>query len=837
MTEFVKYFRRLTPFLAAVVLFFVLAVLYFAPQFAGEELPQHDVVQYEGMAHDIRECRAETGEDPQWTGGMFGGMPAYLINVAYPAQLVKNSIGRIVGVMDTPAAFILFAMLAMWIMLSVMRINPWVALASAVAYGFSTYFLLIIGAGHITKMWALVYAPLMMGGAWLTLRGNMWYGAAFTAMFTSLEVGANHPQITYYFIVAMAFMWLSELWFAYKDKLLKEFGQRTLLLALAGIVAVGSNFSPLWYTMQHTPDTIRAGSELAATDSGADRGGLDLEYATAWSYGRAESWNMLIPDFMGGDSMRSFSNDGEVAEALSPYGLEQLAVQLPLYWGEQPFTAGPTYIGAVVIMLAMMALMIIPGREKWWAVAACVVALLLAWGSNFMWFTELMFKILPGYNKFRTVSMFLVVIEWVVPMLAAYALMALWSSKEEDRASMVKPLNWSLALCGGVCLLFAVVGPHIFDFGYEADRHNLTMQFSEWFRGAGMTAELQQGLDVEIGDVTARAMAAERASVMASDAWRSFDLILAVWAVIWLFLKRKFITLPKWAVVAAVTALVVVDLVPVNLRYLNHDNFVAPSRNRVVATNADKQILQDGELGYRVLNLTVSPFNDATTSYFHRSVGGYHGAKLSRYQDVIDRYLVEFDEGVLDMLNTRYVIISPDSVIRRPSANGAAWFVDYTLPVESAEEEISRLGEIDTRRVAVIREEDITKADHLPMEVPDSIFPFEGRIELVEYQPNRLKYEYSSTHNAVALFSEIYYDKGWSAYIDGQSAPYFRANYILRGMQLPKGEHVVEWRFRAPSWGVVEGVTLLCSIVILLGAVAAIYFGVRRLLKESSDER
>ncbi len=836
MTEFVKHFRRLTPFLAAVALFFVLAVIYFAPQFGGEELPQHDVVQYEGMAHDIRECRAQTGQDPQWTGGMFGGMPAYLINVAYPAQLVKGSVGRIVGLMDTPAAFIFFAMLAMWIMLSVMRINPWVATASAVAYGFSTYFLLIIGAGHITKMWALVYAPLMMGGGWLTLRGNMWYGAAMTALFTSLEVGANHPQITYYFLVAMGFMWLSELWFAYKDKLLKEFGKRTLLLSLAGVIAVGSNFSPLWYTMQHTPDTIRAGSELALPGSGGDNDGLDLEYATAWSYGKAESWNMLIPDFMGGDSMRSFSSDGEVADALAPYGLESLAGQLPLYWGEQPFTAGPTYIGAVVIMLAFMALLIVKGRDKWWALAACVVALLLAWGSNFMWFTELMFKILPGYNKFRTVSMFLVVVEWVMPMLAAYALMTLWRDKE-NRAAQLKALAWSVGLCGGVCLLFAVAGPYLFDFGYENDRQMLTMQFSEWFSSAGMTQELQQGLDVEIGDAAARAMAAERASVMASDAWRSLIFILLTGVAIWLYLKEKIVKLPAWGMTAFVTALVLADLLPVNLRYLNHESFVSPSRNRVVATRADKQILEDKSLGYRVLNLTVSPFNDATTSYFHRSVGGYHGAKLSRYQDIIDRYLVQMDDSVLDMLNTRYVILSPDSVLRRESANGAAWFVEYVLPVESAEEEISRLGEVDTRRVAIIREEDIDKADRLPMDMPDSLHPFSATIDLVEYQPNRLRYEYSSSHNAVALFSEIYYDKGWSAKIDGEPAPYFRANYVLRGMQLPKGSHTVEWSFRAPNWAVAEGVTLLSSLIILVGAVVAIYFSVRRYITKSEDER
>ncbi len=818
MKQIGEVLKRGVPFGVAVVLFFLLAALYFAPQFSGDVLPQHDVVQYEGMAHDIRACRAETGEDPQWTGGMFGGMPAYLINVAYPAQAVKNSVGRIVGLMGTPAAFLFFAMLAMWLMLRMMRCNGWVATVAAVGYGFSTYFLLIIGAGHITKMWALVYAPLMMGGAWMTLRGNRWWGMALTALFTSLEIGANHPQIAYYFLVAMALMWLSEGVVALRERFLPDFMKRTLCLIAAGVVALASNFSPLWYTLQHTPDTIRGGSELASAETATTSSGLDLEYATAWSYGIGESWNLLIPDLMGGDSMRGFSHDGALSEALEPYGLQSLAPQLPLYWGDQPFTAGPTYIGAVIIFLALLGFGVVRGRDRWWVVAASVVALLLAWGSNLMPLTEWAFKWLPGYDKFRTVSMFLVVVEWTLPLMAAMALMALWQREEGDRSRLRRAWCWATGIAAGLCLLFAVGGKLFFDFGYAASEEQMTEMFGGWFREAGMNEELRQGLDFELGRTAARAMAEERFDVMQRDAWRSLVLILFTAAAVWLaiegWMKRG------WLLLAA-GLLVVVDLVPVNLRYLSHENFVPAARNRVVPTEADRQILADTDPGYRVLNLTVSPYNDATTSYFHRSVGGYHGAKLSRYQDLIDYYLNEqvLDEEVLDMLNTRYVILSPDSVLRRPTANGAAWFVEYTLLADSAEEEYRRLGEIDTREVAVIRREDLDKADRLPWEPADELHPFEGEITLEEYQPNYLRYVCYASEPRVALFSEIYYDKGWRAFVDGEEVPYFRANYVLRGLQLPAGEHCVEWRFRAPKWGLVEGITLAASLLILGGVL------------------
>lgn len=817
MTRFKEILPKVLPTGAALLLFFIVSALYFAPQFRGEVLPQHDVQQYEGMAKEIWDNRAQTGEDPQWAGRMFGGMPAYLINVAYPAQLVKNTAGQIVKIINTPAAFVFFAMVSMWLMLPIVGVNPWVGIIPSLMYGLSTYFFLIIGAGHVTKMWALVYAPLMMGGAWLTLRGNMWLGGALTALFASLEIGANHPQITYYFLLAMAALWISEGIVAFRKKHLPSFVRRTAVLLAAGILAVGSNFAPLWYTMHHSKQTIRGGSELAAGEETSQEG-LALDYATAWSYGRAESWNLLIPDFMGGDSGRAFTRDGKVAEALKPYGLEGIAEQLPAYWGQQPYTAGPTYLGAAALFLALLGLLLASGRNKWWIAAVSLLTLLLAWGYNFMGFTEFAFKYLPGYNKFRTVSMALVVVEWTVPLLAALALMPLWRG-EVPRRKLLRALAWAGGITGGFCLLFAVAGSAIFDFGRTEAADFMSRQYYQMFQAAGMQEAIAQGAPEELGEVTADAMAADRAAIMRSDAWRSLLMIaLAAGSVLLFALGR----IRRGWLIALLGVIVLIDLVPVNLRYLPQSRFVAARRQQIQPTEADRAILRDPEPGFRVLNLTVSPFNDATTSYFHRSVGGYHGAKLARYQDLIERYLTSMDEGVLDMLNTRYLIrfdpAGQPVAELRATANGPAWFVQEVVDAATPEEEIDALGRIDTKTAAVIntREFDIRP-----------LIGGEGEIRLEEYRPNYLRYEYTATAPGTAIFSEIYYKDGWTAYIDGIETPYFRADYLLRGMELPAGTHTVEWRFRAPGWNTVEGVTLVASLTILAGIIATVILVLR----------
>ncbi len=783
--------NKALPTVVAVLVFGVVSIVGFAPQLEGKVLPQHDIRQFDGMSRDIRECRADFDEDPQWTGAMFSGMPAYQINIKYPAQIIKRTFDWVQSLFTAPASMVFFAMLSAFVMVLLMGMSAWVGIIVGLAYGLSTYFFLIIGAGHITKMWALVYAPAMLGSIHYTLRQNMWVGGALTALFASLEAGANHPQITYYFILAAVALFISELIFAVKNRVCKNFAYRTAVLAGAAILALGANFAPLYYTMQHTSDTTRGGSALAVEN---ERKGLDIEYATAWSYGIGESWNMLIPDFVGGDSGATFSKDGEVAESLKQLGAdrrtaEHIAQQLPTYWGEQPYTAGPTYIGAIVIFLALLGLLLADNRNRWWIVAATALAIFMSWGYHAMWFTELCFKYLPLYNKFRAVSTALVVVEWSAPLLAGVALWQMWQ-KWEDKKYLTRKIAIAAGVTAGVCLIFAIAGSSIFDFGEEASVAMMGEAFG----------------DVEVGAVVGEAMATERASILAADAWRSFFYILLAAGVLLGALRID----KKWriAALALVAALIVADIRPINLRYLPYETFVEKRNTKILPSEADKQIMADKELGYRVFNLTVSPFNDATTSMFHRSIGGYHGAKMGRYQDLIDHYLSSGNEAVLDMLNTKY-LITKDGVIERPTAYGAAWFVNKVEIVESADEELAALGQIDLRTTAVAE-----------AGAPRPHIEGVGVIELKEYRPNYLRYDYTLTGgNGVAVFSEIYYDKGWQAYLDGEACDSFRADYLLRAMVLPEGQHTVEWRFKAPNWSLAEAITLICSILIIFALV------------------
>ena len=804
--------KNILTIIITIILFFVLASLYFAPQLSGEKLIQHDVQQYEGMCKDIIENRELTGEDAQWTGRMFGGMPAFLINVKYPAQLVKGTIGKITNIVDIPISLLFLSMTAMWIALLIMGVNPWVSLIAAIAYGFSTYSILIIGAGHITKAWAMAYAPLMVAGTWQTLRKNVWVGAALTALFTSLEIGANHPQITYYFLLVMAAMWISEGVYSIKGKTIKDFAKRTAILVAAGIVAVGSNLSPLWYTMQHTKETTRGGSELVADDAKSGKDGLDLAYATAWSYGKAESFNMFVPNFMGGSSTDTFAKDGEVAQSLKQYGIEEFAQYLPRYRGDQPFTAGPTYLGAAVIFLAIFALIILPARSKWWIVGASLLALLMSWGNNFMWFTELLFRILPGYNKFRTLSMALVVIQWSVPLLAALGVAYIFKN-HHDTPRLRRAITIATGVTCSVLLIMIIGGHALGDYGMQQSGEMLRGQFYQMLQQSGANDYIKQGLHEQMAWETASAIANERADVMRADAWRSLLFVLLAAGALWAYIERKFITRP--AILCAILAIVVAtDLIDINFRYLNYDNFVEARSAKITPTLADKFILEDKDPSYRVLNLTVSPFNDATTSYFHRSIGGYHGAKLARYQDLIDTHLAKLNDNVLDMLNVRYIINgkTAEDVTTRQSANGAAWFIDNIVRADSPQQEIALLDKIDIKREAVVSKEFLPKN-----------FNFgNGDILLKEYRPNYLRYEYDADGDSFAVFSEIYTTTGWRAYIDNEEVTPLRANYVLRALNLPAGKHTIEWRYRAPQWGLIEGITLGFSAIVLIAIILTI---------------
>ena len=828
---------KMLPWVVAMALFFGVSYIFYAPQFEGKSLAQGDISQYAGMSQDIREHRASEGEDPQWTGNMFSGMPAYLIDVEYPTQYVKRGASAIVKVVDSPMNMTFMAMLMMMVAVVLMGVNPWIGIIAGLAYGLSTYFFLIIDAGHITKMWALVYAPPLVGAVWCALKRNIWLGTALAALFGSLELGANHPQITYYFLLACLALWLSELVGAVRRKEVARLMRHTAILAVAAVIAVGSNIAPLWYTMEHKRHTTRAESEVVAPEQARAE---KIAYNTAWSYGIAESCNMLVPNYMG-----SWSGDvnERVVEVLQRRGVDakifELAVQdladmlekegydvslddlyyaleqsddlmadvetlyykradevwgyASNYWGAQPYTAGPTYLGAVAIFLALLALMLCPWRSMLWIVAVSIFAIILAWGANVMGLYELFYDLLPVYKSFRTVSMALVVVEWSVPLLAAWAVYRIVNEDVEPKALLRKVgIAYAIVVAAVVAMMLTA------DYGI-ADIYE------------------RYGNDLWVEQLRSAVREGRSANLMA-DAWRTiFFVTLSASAVAgYAVLCRKHRN--RWYGVAVATALAVLivwDLSGVAKRYISEDKWGTQKPTEHVATRADRAILADKELGFRVLDLSGDPFNSARASYFHRSVGGYHGAKLGRYQDVIDRYLRDTDGNVLAMLNTRYVIYDGEALraeaVTGVEPFGSAWFVSETVQATSARDALERLGYEYLEECAIVEGADV-----------EAEYDAGGVIELVEYAPNYLRYEYDAPAEALAVFSEIYFPDGWSVTIDGKDADYFVVNYILRGMELPQGKHTVEWHFRAPHWGFISVVMAVCSVLVLLFVVRAI---------------
>ena len=834
-----RWAKVLMPWIAGLAIFVVVSLQFYAPQFDGKSLGQGDIAQYAGMSKDIKEHREATGEDPQWTGNMFSGMPAYLIDVEYPTQDVKQIVGSVVKVVDSPMNMTLFAMIMMMVAVVLMGVNPWIGIIAGLAYGLSTYFFLIIDAGHITKMWALVYAPPLIGSVWYALRRNAWVGAALAALFGSLELGANHPQITYYFLIVAVMLWISELWYSYRDKRLKAFGRTTLLLAVAALLALGSNFAPLWYTYKHQKYTTRGVSEVVSEDEARDS---KIAYNTAWSYGKAESFNMLVPDFMGrwsgdyndkaveilqsagvNDSMIGSAiveaaeifkqhypdiTPQHVEEAIMAGDEELLSLVYELadrrmsaatayasnYWGDQPFTAGPTYLGATAIFLALLGLILVPGRDRWWIVVSAIFMLLLAWGGNLMSFYELMYDILPGYSNFRTVSMSLVVLEWAVPLLAAVALWRIWRDKPS-----YKRLVQSVSIAFCVVMLLVVLMVITADFGV-----------------ADINAELGNEWWVE---QLKEAVYTARHDAMHADLWRSILYVVLTTSIILLYgWWREHKGDKQWVAYvafAAIIMVVVADLVGVGERYLDESKWRNQKPTDIKATAADNDILKDKELGFRVFD--IDHYGSATAAYFHRSVDGYHGAKLGRYQDIIERYIAKQNGSVLAMLNTRYVIEGGRAMRLEEAFGveplGAAWFVEGGYAQPTAAKELEALSYVDLRHKAVVSES---------VEGINSSYDASGVIELTEYAPNYLKYEYDAPAEALCVFSEVYFPDGWSVYVDGVEAEYFAADYTLRAMELPAGKHVVEWRFRAPKWGMATAITGVSSWLILLTLVAVV---------------
>lgn len=814
-------FKKLIPDIVAVTLFAAISFAYFFPAvIEGRILAQHDAVAGIGLGKEQKEYMERTGERTRWTNSIFGGMPTYQMSPSYDSTEALGFVQKVYHLfLPTYVWYVFVMLLGFYIMLRAFNFKVWLSALGAIIWAFSSYFFIIIAAGHIWKFVTLAYIPPTIAGMVLVYRGKYLVGGLLTALFVALQILSNHPQMSYYFLFVMLFMAIAYGVTAYRDNKLKDFFKATGVLVVAGVTGVCINISNLYHTYQYSKESMRGKSELVKENSANQtENGLERDYITQWSYGIGETFSLLVPNVKGGASVPLASNEDAMKKANPMY--RGLYSQLGQYWGEQPGTSGPVYVGAFVMFLFILGCFIVRGPMKWALVVGTVFSIVLSWGRNFMGVTDFFIDYVPMYNKFRAVSSILVIAEFTIPLLAVMTLKEIM-----ERPSVIKEnakgFYTSLALTGGLSLLFALA-PRVFFPSYVS-----TMEMSA----------LQSGIPQEQLVPILANLEEVRVSIFTSDAWRSLAIILIGAALVYAYSTGK---LKSKATVVLIALLCLADMWSVNKRYLYDGQFVAKGTEMkpyLEPSETDKAILKDKSLDYRVLNLAVNTFNENNTAYWHKSIGGYHAAKLRRYQEMIEEHIHGEIDGifsklseakgdmamvdsnafpVLNMLNTRYFILplqgGGTSPVFNPYSSGNAWFVSDVEYVDNANEEIKALHRINPLHTAVV---DRRFAEQVRMSVaPDSV----STIVLKEYQPNALKYEVNSRSGGVVVFSEIYYP-GWISTIDGEEVGHGRADYILRAMNVPKGKHVIEFRFEPQSIHTTETIAYIALALLAIGVV------------------
>lgn len=830
--------KKLWCIVGSVIIMALVAVIYFYPDdVSGNTLSQHDMQQGAANGHEIAEYAEQTGHDARWTNSLFGGMPTFQIAPSYPSSSLFNWINRAMGLwLPNPADWLMMMMTGFFILLLAFRCRWYVALIGAIAYGFSSYFVIIIGAGHIWKFITLAYIPPTIAGLVLCYRGRYLAGGALAALMAMMQISANHPQMTYYFLFVILGMAIAYLIKAIKDKRLKQWGIATGVLAVAAALAVGANLPSLYNTFEYSKHTMRGGHSELTPEPGeqvlATAGGLDRDYITQYSYEPSESFTLLIPNVKGGATSRFVRGGGEYlglgsmpeAQEMVNSGVisreEAMYLDwLPQYFGGPEGTSGPVYVGALIVALFLLGCFIVKGPMKWVLLILTLFSILLALGRNFMWLTDMMIDHMPMYSKFRTVESILVIAEFTMPLLAALALQKIVSLPVEEAWKRYKrPVIGCFGAVLVVCLA-GIMWPGIFGAAVtEADRQTdariaegLTMQAQQDGFDAG---QVLQVLTIENPRIY-NAVVSLRHSMVQSDSLRSFFVVALGLGLILLYMRGRM-TMP--VVVAGVGIIICGDLFMVNKRYLNTDSFV-PRRllttTQFQPTPADRVILTDTAMNYRVLN--IPQFSSAAPSYHHKTIGGYHAAKLTRYQDLIDRQIMNNNQGVLDMLNTRYIITNEQSAPQlNPGAMGNAWFVDKVSYVEGADAEMAALDSLAVAREAVAdRRFQAVLGASAPKQPGDTIFE-------TTYAPDRLTYHARSARGGVAAFSEIYFPWGWNATIDGKPAEIGRINYVLRAMKIPAGEHTIEMTFDPKSMHATSAVAYVSIILVYIAVAGAV---------------
>ena len=809
--------KQLLGILLAIVAFAIITLVYFTPILEGKRIKQHDIEMYKGMSQEINEFRDETGEQSLWTNSMFGGMPAWNIGVQQNSNLMTY-VQKIIGLgFPSPIMSVFISMLGFFILLLVLECKTWISFIGALAYGFTSYLFIVMGAGHNSKAVAMAYMAPVIAGIIMTYKGKYLWGAVLTAISLALEIRAGHIQITYYLFMIVMIMVIAEFIEAIKTKKYLDFFKASGILALVAVLAVMTSTTTLYANYEFGKETMRGKPVLTENVENQTRG-LDRDYITQWSYGIGETWSLMIPNVKGGASAY-IGNDNPALQNADPRFRSTIA-QNNAYWGDQPGTSGPVYVGAIVCFFFVLGLFVVKGKIKWVMLAATILSILLSWGKNFMGFTDFFLDYFPLYNKFRAVSMTLVIAEVCMPILAFLALAEIIKNPEILKKNMYY-LYVSLGLTAGLCLLFYIVPNIFFNFLSQGE--------------AAQFAQLTNGKDGAIYQMLVNDIENVRMAIFKKDAIRSFLFISVAAILLILSVNGKLKNNTMFAMLAV---LVVMDMFPINKRYLNNDNFIDSRRfdKPFVMSEIDKQILQDNSLNYRVMNLTTSTFNDASTSYFHKSIGGYHGAKLRRYQDIINHYLGGNNVGsdgfwnVLNMLNTKYLIYPQNNnkpvAMPNPDAFGNAWLVSDIKWVATPNEEIAAIENTNVKTAAIVNEEFRNTIGDF-----NSTSGF-GTIQLASYKPNELIYNFNSSKDELVVFSEIWTSKGWTMWIDGKESPLIRADYILRAAVVPAGNHEIMMRYEPKIWKVGNTIQFVSSLILILGLFAAIFVTYRKSTSE-----
>ena len=789
--------------LVSLLVFIVAALLYFHPVLKGEKLSQSDITQHIGMAKEVNDYRLTYGAEPYWAESAFSGMPTYQIGTYFPHDYIKY-IDRLIRFLPRPADYLFLYFLGFYILLLAFKIDWKFAIMGSLAFGFSTYLMIIFGAGHNAKAHAIAYMPLVLAGVVWIFKKQYLLGFTVTAIATALEINANHPQMTYYLLYAVFILGVIELIEAIKKKKITQFIAQSLTIVVAMILAVGVNSTRLMATKEYSDFSTRGKTELTMNSDGSQKevtSGLTKDYITQFSYGISETFNLLVPRYMGGGTVERLGKNSNTYKHVSSIaGAKQadgFTKQVFTYWGEQIIVEAPAYVGAVIIFLFFLGVFLVKGKFKYWLVASTFFSIVMSWGRNFEILTNVFIDYVPLYNKFRAVSSFQVIAELCIPLLAVLAIKEFIFTKISKNEKL-EALKKAFYVTAGLVLIGLFYAICFSPF--------------EGIRDASYS-QYEGLLD---------AVKADRVSLLYNDSFRSLILIALGFVLLWAFLKQK---INQFKVVIIFTVLILFDLVQVNLRYINDEDFRQARKidKPFKTSTADIQILKD-KTHYRVANFTGDPFQDGRTSYFHKSIGGYHAAKMGRYQDLIEFHLSKQNMEVYNMLNVKYFIVPGDDgkeqIQQNPFNNGNAWFVNEVQYVQTANEEIKALDSLNTKKIAVLRDHNSYGFQDLKKYDTDSL----ATIKLTKYSLNELNYESISNQNEFAVFSEIYYKDGWNAYIDGELKPHFNVNYVLRGLEIPAGKHVIEFRFEPKVIQTGSTIALISYVLLVLIPVGWFFY-------------